>query len=193
MSGYDVIPTRTYQFDDNGIYAESQKRGSAGLWDIVVAEREILIPEITIHHIHARSVGSGTTKHLLISVDASCVCGKPFPKRILDDIYAINKKYENCYTAIERGAYYRLDLLKQLADNWYLDSNANSRRVRGQEPALFHICNLNHPAYLYYGRGIPISQIAMPPYPDKCKTCRLDIPKGIRLALLIMSKGITLR
>jgi len=188
VSLYDVITNRTYRFDGNGMYAE-HKRGSLGLWEVSVAEREILIPEILIYHTHARTSGIGTTSLWLNSVDAMCLCGQRLPKNILDDVYRINKeKHKHCYAAIERGGYYRLDLLKQLADNWYLDENKKQK-----EPALFHVCNLNHPAYLYYGKGIPISQIAMPPWPDKCKTCRLDIPKGIRLALLIMSKGISLK
>lgn len=185
---YDVITTRRYDFDGEGNFADKLK-GNVGIWEVTVAEREILIPEVTIQHIHARSGGIGTIRHSLISVDIMCVCGKQFPKNILEDVYRINKKeHKHCYAAIERGAYYRLDLLKQLAEDWYLDSNEKQK-----EPALFHICNPHHPAYLYYGKGIPISQIAMPPYPDKCKTCRQDIPKGIRLALLIMSKGIKLR
>jgi hypothetical protein len=188
ISAYDIISHRTYSFDDNGVYHES-KRGAVGIWEIDVAEREILIPEITISHTHARSNGFGVNKTYLSSVDTLCVCGVKFPLTILDDIYRINKmKHKHCYAAIERGSYYRLDMLKKLAEDWFLDENKKQK-----EPALFHVCNQNHPGYLYYGKGIPISQIAMPPSEDKCKTCKLDIPKGIRLALLIMSKGIKLK
>lgn len=191
MIDYDIITTRTYHFDDKGTFSENKRiaTGSPGTWEVTVAEREVLIPEILIYHIHARLGHTGTSKHLLTSVDIMCGCGKKLPANILSDIYQINKtQYKHCYSAIERGAYYRLDLLKILADNWYLDENKNQR-----EPALFHVCSLNHPAYLYYGKGIPISQIAMPPWEDKCKTCHQDIPKGIRLALLILSKKVSLR
>lgn len=188
MTGYDIITTRTYHFDDNGTF--SKKRivtGSPGTWEVTVAEREILIPEIIIFHIHA--LASRTTNYsvpsFLKSIDIGCSCGKKLPANILNDIYT---KHKHCYSAIERPAYYRLDLLKMLADNWYLDENKQQKK-----PALFHVCNLNHPAYFYYGKGIPISQIAMPPWEDKCKTCHQDIPKGIRMALLLLSKRISLR
>jgi len=189
MNRYDVITTRSYMFDDNGHYSENLKGAVVNnLWEVNVAEREILIPDIDIHHIHARSSGSGTTKRWLNSVDSVCVCGKRFPLRILDDIYTINRtKYPQTYSALERGSYYRLTDLKKLSDQWYLDENKKL-----PAPSLFHVCNEYHPAYLYYGKGIPLSQIAMPPWPDKCKTCRVDIPKGIRVAMLMMKAKIKL-
>jgi len=185
---YDVIITRTYKFDKDGHYAEN-KEGKLGEWEIRIEEREILIPTLVITHIHARSNGSGGTKVLLDSVDTTCVCGSKFPKRILDDVYTINKtKYPKTYASIERAAYYKLNSLKQLAEQWFLDENDKQQ----PEPSLFHVCNEYHPAYMYYGKGIPLSQIAMPPWPDKCKTCHVDIPKGIRVALLMMHKRIKL-
>lgn len=195
MTGYDVITTRTYHFDDNGNFSDKGiGTGRTDRWQVRVAERETLIPEIIIYHIHVRS--GHATRRLLTSVDVMCSCGKKLPANILNDIYTINKtQHKHCYSAIERPAYHRLDLLKMLADNWYLDENKKQKEpaLFQREPALFHVCSLNHPAYLYYGKGIPISQIAMPPWEDKCKTCHQDIPKGIRMALLLLSKKVSLR
>lgn len=189
MSGTftDVITTRTYVFDSDGNFAGNKQGTNVALWEIHVEEREVLIPDIIISHIHIRSAytGSGSKSRLLASVDLPCECGAVFPRKILDQIVQINRsKYPYVYGAIERPYAYNINRLKRLSEEWYLDNR--------DEPALFHVCNDNHPAYLYYGKGIPLRQIPMPPWPDKCKTCRVDIPKGIRGALLVLNKKVKL-
>lgn len=196
MKAYDVITSRSYYFDRHGQFAPVQ-REEKGFWNVNVAEREILIPSISIKHCHPKPLKSSGTRHgtrhgtqtsWLESVDGTCACGEGFPINILENVYSIIKtKTPQLYGAVERGAYCRLDLLKMLADNWYMDENTQQT-----EPSLFHVCNDNHPAYLYYGKGIPLSQIAMPPNEDKCKTCRKEIPKGIRIALLMKYKKVRL-
>lgn len=182
---YSVTTTRTYFFDEIGNFAMN-KQGSrwGGLWEISVGDRELLIPDIAIQHLTNPQNGSGTVKHFLPSVDGRCVCGSSFPLRILDSVYSINRdKFKHCYGAVEHSGYYSLEKFKKLSEEWYLDEKKEQK-----EPSIFHVCNDNHPAYLYYGKGIPLSQIAMPPWPDKCKTCRVDIPTGVRIASLMFGK-----
>lgn len=212
----DVYNFITYCFDENGHLITSIEK--EGQWEVQVGERELLIPSIEVRHWHARPAAgarrsptpgttytySNTSYTYLKSIDTMCICGVTFPKRIIEDVVTIVKRrIPSLYAAIERsGTYVAAGVVhsgkrKVLAKDWYLiESPLSNEAVAGlalSASNLFHICNDNHPAYLYYGRGIPLYQIAMPPDPGCCKTCRMEIPKGIRISLLMMNQKVKLK
>lgn len=162
-------------------------------WELQIAERENLIPKLKIFHRHygSRRQYENTTdaRTLLKSIDTMCVCGVQFPKTLMDTLQnRILFMHKELYTAIQHSSW--ISGMRNLSEEWLLDER---NFPPYKEPAvLYHICNENHPAYFFYGRGIPISEIAMPPYEDRCKTCKTHIPKGIRVALLMKHQKIKL-
>ena len=183
-----------YNFDAGGNLIT--KGNIAPVWELQLAERETLIPKIKIFHCHyiSRSkltkLTMDTSVTQLKSIDKPCDCGVEFPKTAIMDVF-IGKvlfMHHQLYTSIQHSSW--ISGMKNLSNEWLLDERSLPPY---REPAvLYHICNDNHPAYFFYGRGIPIAEIAMPPYEDKCKTCKCDIPKGIRIALLMKHQNIKL-
>jgi hypothetical protein len=191
-----VVSSRKFVFDDNGIPLNSKRMleqaGAKGhkeysKWHISIIDRSQRVPLISIKHIHA-SFLSIKHSYTMNSIDTLCICGKTFPQNIIEDAISMMERSTKTklYSGIELAGINTRKDLKYLAEDWYLDK-------RDKEVCLFHICNENHPAYLYYGKGIPLKYIAWPPRPNCCKTCNKEIPKGVRIALLMMNQKAELK
>lgn len=190
----DLVTSRTFSYTDDGEcltpdeIVNHAKEGMYNKWLVEITERSQRVPIFRIKHIHVGSARSIRQQILLTSIDGTCTCGKTFPQSTIEDVI---QRYEKSarsklYSGIELPNINTRRDLKYLAEDWYLDK-------RDKEICLFHICNENHPAYLYYGKGIPINYIAWPPRPNRCKTCNVEIPKGVRIAVLMMNQKAELK
>lgn len=194
----DRIPeSRAWTFTDEGRHMRSddileQARASGpteyNKWHVNVTEQRDTTPDIKIRHIHAPFKNLPAPGTSLPSIDMPCTCGKTLPPNIIEEAISLTEKSmrRSLYAGVDIPFFNRNKDMKYLATNWFLDT-------RYKRQFLFHICNENHPAYLYYGRGIPLNQVAWPPHPNVCKTCKVEIPKGVLVALLMMNQKVSLK
>lgn len=181
--------TRHIAFDSKGRRVTGDRTFD---WQIEFKERDRLIPDIKIVHYHNGEQHRKTSRSyhgsaVLLNTTLCNDCGEKMPMHIIEDgIKIIQAEKPMMYGAIAVPDG-RMRGLKSLADGWLLSSNKSQK-----EQSLFHLCAPNHPASLFYGRGIPLSQLTLPPRANCCKTCSRDIPKGVLMALLITRSKIKL-
>jgi len=179
----ETVPyRRTFVYNEAGFRDNSLNHDNDPVWIVGVEERDNLIPNITIEHYHPIKHNKRTVK----LKDNICSCGEKPPNILNAAIETARAEKPSLYAAVDISDG-RLRGMKKLAEYWLLSENKVQK-----EPSLYHICNTNHPAYLYYGRGIPLSQLTMQPRPDRCKTCTMEIPAGIRMALLMKRSKLKL-
>jgi len=179
---YEIQPyKRTFIYNEKGFRSTSIVDEST--WMIMVEERDNLIPNLILEHYHGNSK-KAVRLNFLTYICSSC--GEKLPNILNAAIDTAMAEKPGLYAAVEITDG-RLRGMKKLAENWLLNENKNQK-----EPSLHHICNTTHPAYLYYGRGIPLSHLTLQPRPDCCKTCTVEIPIGIRMALLMTRSKLKL-